>query len=99
MHTLNIPGFSAGSSLYKTSGHYVTRGHTPPLTAEIYPALQPRIGGIGGIGGGLNAWGCWDSCCRSHCAAGHYEAGPVGSVWVCDWRVCDEPCERCIWPW
>lgn len=53
----------------------------------------------GGGGGGLNAWGCWDSCCGSRCAAGHYEAGPAGWQWVCDYWICTDPCEKCIWPW
>jgi hypothetical protein len=88
MNTLNIPGFTADTSLYKTNGHYVTRGHTPALTGEIYPALQPRIGG------GLNAWGCWEARC---CVVGLCQDGPGGSTyWCCKYY---EPCTRCIWPW
>ncbi len=73
-----------------------------PSPMNSNPQSFARLaGGLGQFPGGgrLNAWGCWSSCCASHCAAGHYEAGPIGWVWVCDWRVCDEPCERCIWPW
>jgi hypothetical protein len=68
-------------------------------TARSSARLGGGFGFPGGGGGGLNAWGCWSSCCGSHCAAGHYEEGPIGTVWVCDWWVCDDPCERCIWPW
>lgn len=63
------------------------------------PAASARLnlGNFGGLGGfgGLSAWGCWTPSC---CAAGHYEAGPTGWQWVCDWWV-DCPYERCIWPW
>jgi len=45
-------------------------------------------------------WGweyCWNTCCGDWiCMAGHYEAGPTGWQWVCDWSECSEPCQRCI---
>jgi hypothetical protein len=68
-------------------------------------AVPRKAGGFGGYGhgpgnGGLNAWGCWDSCCHRTCLASHWEAGPLGNwVEVCDLDYCDEPCTRCIWPW
>ena len=68
--------------------------------------IQARIsrGGIGGgrIGGvgGLGAWGCWDSCCHSICTAHHYEYDCCGrTIDVCDSWECDDPCQRCIWPY
>ncbi|MBC9178635.1 hypothetical protein [Pseudoroseomonas ludipueritiae] len=62
-------------------------------------AARINVGGLGGQWGRLNAWGCWDSCCESRCAAGHYENSPIGPQWVCDWWICTDPCERCIWPY
>jgi len=103
MRSMNIPGFSGAASIYPQSGTY--RAQQVNDAGDGKRTVVPQIragglGGVGGLGGGrLNAWGCWDSCCGSHCAAGHYEAGPVGWQWVCDWWVCDDPCQRCIWPW
>lgn len=107
MNHVSMPGFTADRSLYASDGRYVGRGRAGARADAITPAIAAtglsagRAGGLGGLGGGgtLNAWGCWSSCCGGHCAAGHYEAGPTGSQWVCDWYVCDDPCQRCIWPW
>lgn len=104
MNNDSMPGFTADRSLSASTGRYVGRGRAVARANAITPAIKAtglsagRVGGLGG-GGTLNAWGCWDSCCGSHCAAGHYEAGPTGWQWVCDQWVCDDPCERCIWPW
>jgi hypothetical protein len=37
---MNIPGFSAEASLYKTSGHYRAGGEFGPAEEAIYPALS-----------------------------------------------------------
>ena len=103
-----MPGAPMGGSGASVAmpGRLETRRRNPAQPGQFSGSATPfsarlggGFGGVGGLGGGLNAWGCWDSCCGSHCAAGHYEAGPVGWQWVCDWWVCDDPCERCIWPW
>ena len=103
-----MPG--GGHHHHHHHGHFASHGQGvradgggAPGPGYSMPRSSARIG-LGGTGhfpggGGLNAWGCWDSCCGSYCAAGHYEAGPVGWVWVCDWWVCSDPCEKCIWPW
>lgn len=74
---------------------------TPDSSGQ--PQTSALIGG-GGFdigGGGLYAWGCWDSCCESRCAAGHWVRNyALGRwQWVCDWWICVDPCEKCIWPW
>jgi hypothetical protein len=85
-----------GSPLMSVRGN----GRTTASPASSIPRMSTRLGG-GGFpgGGGINAWGCWDSCCESTCKAGHYEEGQIGTVWVCDWWECTDPCQRCIWPW
>lgn len=74
-------------------------GEAGPLLGTATQALSIGTGAIGGTGG-LNAWGCWSSCCESTCTAGHYEPDCCGRwIWVCDARTCTDPCERCIWPY
>jgi hypothetical protein len=69
-----------------------------PLLGTATQALSIGSGAINT--GGLNAWGCWSSCCESTCTAGHYEPDCCGRlIWVCDARSCTDPCERCIWPY
>jgi hypothetical protein len=74
-------------------------GGPPNPSGGAAAAARINVGGFGGRWGRLSAWGCWDSCCESRCAAGHYENSPIGPQWVCDWWVCVDPCERCIWPY
>ena len=64
-----------------------------PYSPSNATSAARLIGHTGTIGGGrLNSWGCWTGSC---CIAGHLEAGPTGTQWVCDvW----EDCTRCIIP-
>lgn len=63
---MNIPGFTAETSLYKTSGHYVPRGHSPVLTGQVYPALTRRKGftGVSGKPNPQTGFG-WDWSCNT----------------------------------
>jgi hypothetical protein len=49
---MEMPGFTAGASLYKTEGHYYTRSTSNQVRAAILPAL----------GAGDGAGGCLDNC-------------------------------------
>jgi hypothetical protein len=73
------------------------RGGKPQYTAQ-----QINWGGDPWGAGGEDFWNyCWDSCCHITCLAGHWEENYGGAFrqWVCDSWYCDEPCERCIFPW
>jgi len=73
-------------------------GEEAPQLGTASQALSIGTGAIST--GGLNAWGCWSSCCESTCTAGHYEPDCCGRwIWVCDSRSCTDPCDRCIWPY
>lgn len=81
----------------------VMRGskYSNPAISDIVPnRLSIGAIGVGGMntGGGMAAWGCWDSTC-TQCL--HYKrvCNSAGFCWyVCDiWSEYD--CERCIWPW
>jgi hypothetical protein len=94
MTTMNMPGFTADTSLYKTSGRYQSVANQGYSSGEQSVISQIRGGGGIGVGGfgGLNAWGCWDSWC---CTCEFHEiCNPV-----CHWDCCEERCTRCIWPW
>ena len=44
MNTINMPGFTAGASLYKTSQHYQLRSVSTPLTFGVQAAqLMSRM--------------------------------------------------------
>ena len=65
-----------------------------------YSGVSTRMAGdisLPGMGGGLNAWGCWKTTCCKHwstcCLAGPYST----RCWAC--CAVSEPCERCIWPY
>jgi hypothetical protein len=93
--TLNRPMQRAATRGWRGSG---SRGGKPQASAE-----EINWGGGGwGAGGGDNLWNyCWDDCCHAYCAAGHYEDNYGGGFlqWVCDWWVCDDPCQKCLFPW
>jgi hypothetical protein len=59
--------------------------------------LRGPVGGMGGIGGGMNAWGCWDSTC-TRCLLYQYVCNGTACWSICVQWV-EEPCERCIWPY
>jgi hypothetical protein len=103
-------GTEPPSSFLMGNAHHVAAGdknYGGYPTSSIPPSTSARrAGGFGGFGGlhtgGLNAWGCWDSCCGElKCTSGRnvYNWGTAGWMWVCDSWYCTEPCERCLWPW
>jgi hypothetical protein len=49
MNIVNMPGFTADNSLYKTSGHYVVAGAQNYLSGEQGITSQLRVGGLGGV--------------------------------------------------
>lgn len=42
---MNMPGFSAEASLYKTRTHYTCHGHILTLEGGVYPTLVRRTAG------------------------------------------------------
>jgi len=57
MNTMNMPGFTAETSLYQTSGHYQAGRHaTHLMISAIYPALRNF---------GLNEVECKTFCCAA----------------------------------
>jgi hypothetical protein len=93
---MTTPTFSADKSLYASSRHYVTHGYTGSVTGEISPALIGG-GGFGLGGGGLNAWGCWNTRCCTRWGQCCLPTPRGRQCWTC--CIEDEACERCIWPW
>lgn len=103
MYTKNlIPGFTGAASLYKSSAYLVTHDCVSTSLHGISPAIAPGLSGVGlkGVGGGLNAWGCWDGCCSAYrCVEYKDLAGPTGLGRYCVRYECPNPCTKCIWPW
>jgi hypothetical protein len=94
----SMPSFMRAGGQQAPDGGFVGPhgGFQPSFqsTARIRPV------GPGAVapGGGLFAWGCWQSeccdCIETQCAptpAGHQHC------WCSNWTC--RPCERCIWPW
>jgi hypothetical protein len=93
---------SRGSASWDPSAtKYVRRGGLPAMTgsSRMSPFMRVGGGGIGlGGGGGLNAWGCWESECCDTCELVQCGAGPTGTECWCEIYSC-RPCTRCIWPY
>ena len=93
--------FSPGSPFRSAS----MRGGKPNPT-RLPAVSHARAGGFGfggiRVGGGLNAWGCWESEC---CDCIEYECWYSGVEEINGGVQCNcvnwtcEPCTRCIWPY
>lgn len=93
MNTIHIPGFTAEASFYGPGGRDQSATAQSYSSGEqgVIAQLSVGSGGLGG-GGGLNAWGCWQSeCCTTDY---HYVCNPF-----CHWACNAKPCTRCIWPY
>jgi hypothetical protein len=75
MRPINMPGFTADISLYKTTGRYRSIAQRANGNGEPRVISQIRVGGSGG----LNAW----MCCKKG------KARPCGNQICCDeWEPC-----------
>jgi hypothetical protein len=82
MNTNNLPGFTADTSLYKTSGRYHSVANRAYGNGEQVVISQMRSGGFGGSGGGLSEWQC--------CVAGkaHPCADNKDKICCDEWEPC-----------
>jgi hypothetical protein len=101
---MNMPGFNADSSVYRTSGRYYMRGGTVVGSGALYPAQQacpPQC--IRRCEAGCRADGNSQSFCRNLCrldceAYGGPCAPQFPTPWVCELdpvsRTSTAPCCR-----
>jgi len=89
MNTMNIPGFAAEASLYKTSGHYqsvTTQGNS--RGGAVIPQLGVGGLGLGGLGvGGLGGLGGGSPIFTSGPNANYWH-NPDGSWGCAGWGDC-----------
>lgn len=91
---MNMPGFTAQDSLYKTSKYYAYRGHSPLPEGGVSPALIRRT--TGGISGGQLSLGftCKGLLCSCN---GDNDCNDMFTSNVCgEFALCDETGCYCL---
>jgi hypothetical protein len=80
MSTLNMPGFTADASVYKTSGHYWMRDSNVEFTAGVQAQLP--------VGGGLGAGTGQTAACAVACS--------MACIGACFWCPVCSTCHQCV---
>jgi hypothetical protein len=108
MNTINMPGFTADTSLYKTSGHYQTDRQAinslEQKTSSIYPSMMRQELLSNGIdcgncvGGECATLNCFENWTHSGAPSGGPYQGPSrGERWSyqpCTWKpFCEDGCK------
>ncbi len=88
---MNMPGFNAISSLYRSTRSYQAKASR--ISSEMSSSIMPQARAIGGFGGGFGEIKPPEpTCTECHKVCTPYPCGPDCIGERCDWPCVSVPC-------